>query len=91
MGFERYGAELATIAPGAVEAVLEHYGMVGRLREGIRALGPPGVDDGEALRTQRMDLCIQGGPAISRSAVEALGRLDAEMQRGGSATRGHES
>ena len=41
VAFEAHAGELATIAPDSLSAVYEHYGMVGRAREGIRALRPP--------------------------------------------------
>lgn len=40
VAFQAHAGALATIAPDSVSAVYEHYGMVGRAQEGIRALGP---------------------------------------------------
>lgn len=41
VAFDAHAGELATIAPESVATVYEHYGMVGRAQEGIRALGHP--------------------------------------------------
>ena len=80
VAFERYGAELATIAPDSVAPVFEHYGMVGRAREGIRALGPPGRHVDKAMRNQWIQMCSEASVAVSNSATEALGSLGLPLE-----------
>ena len=50
VAFEAHAGELATIAPKSIATVYEHYSMVGRAREGIRALGPPGTHIDQQVR-----------------------------------------
>ena len=75
VAFEAYAGELATIAPDSVSAVYEHYGMVGRAREGIRALGPPGTHTDPQVRQDWIKVCAEASVAVSNSATEALNRL----------------
>lgn len=53
VAFQRYGADLATIAPDSVEPVFAHYSIVGKAREGIRTIaGPPGLSADQSVRQQ---------------------------------------
>ena len=42
VAFERHAGDLATIAPDSLGDIYEHYGLVGTVQEGIRALGSAG-------------------------------------------------
>ena len=75
VAFEAHAGELATIAPPSVSAVYEHYGMVGRAREGIRALGPPGTHTDPQVRQDWIKVCAEASVAVSNSATEALNSL----------------
>ena len=81
VAFERYGSELATIAPDSVELVFEHYSMVGTAREGIRGFAaPPGREADEELRRQWIDLLDQARTGVSNSATEALKSLGLPLE-----------
>ena len=75
VAFERYGADLATIVPDSVELVFEHYGMVGRVREGIRALGPPESQRDDATRRQWIQVCDEARVDVTNFATKALESL----------------
>lgn len=72
VAFEAHAGELATIAPDSISAVYEHYGMVGRAREGIRALGPPGTHTDPQVRQDWIRVCAEASVAVSNSATDAL-------------------
>lgn len=75
IAFERHGDELASIAPESVASVYEHYGLVATVREGIRALGPPGTVGHGGHRETWIDLCHQASVEVGRSANRALNSL----------------
>ena len=75
VAFDAHAGELATIAPESAATVYEHYGMVGRAREGIRALGPPGTHTDQRVREDWIRVCLEGGVAVSDSAADALRSL----------------
>ena len=84
VAFERHGSELATIAPGSVAPVFEHYSRVGTAREGIRAFaGPPSRAADEKLRLQWIELSDQARVEVTNSATKALNSLGLplELQR----------
>ena len=70
-----HAGELATIAPQSVAAVYEHYGMVGRAQEGIRALGPSGAHTDPRVRDDWTRVCPESSVAVSNSPTEALDSL----------------
>ena len=80
VAFEAHAGELASIAPESVSAVYEHYGMVGRAREGIRALGPPGTHTDPRVRQEWVGVCVEASIAISSSATEALNSLQPAVE-----------
>ena len=76
VAFERHGADLSTIAPESVELVFKHYALVGRAREGIRAMaGPPGANAGESIRSQWIEICREASVEVTNSATVALQNL----------------
>lgn len=76
VAFERHGADLSTIAPESVELVFKHYALVGRAREGIRAIaGPPGTNAGERIRSQWIEVCEEASVGVTNSATAALKSL----------------
>ena len=80
VAFEAHAGELATIAPESVATVYEHYGMVGRAREGIRALGPPGTHTDPQVRDDWTRVCAEASVAVSNSATEALNSLGLPLE-----------
>lgn len=75
VAFDAHAGELAMIARESVATVYEHYGMVGRAREGIRALGPPGTHTDQQVREDWIQMCFEASVAVSNSATEALRSL----------------
>ena len=75
VAFERHADELATIAPQSIEKIYKHYGLIATVREGIRALGPPGTFADERHRDTWIDLCSQASNHVSNSATQALQSL----------------
>ena len=75
VAFERHAGKLATTAPESVECVYEHYGIVGKAREGIRALGTPGAYHDQHLREDWIAVCFGASVSVSNSATEALRSL----------------
>ena len=81
VAFERHGGELAIIAPGSVEPVFKHYGLVGKARAGIGALsGSPGTAAGDQAGAQRIEVCAETSVEVSNSATEALGSLGIPLE-----------
>ena len=80
VAFEAHAGELATIAPDSVSAVYEHYGMVGRAREGIRALGPPGTHTDPQVRQDWIKVSAEASVAVSNSATAALNSLGLPLE-----------
>ena len=80
VAFERYGSELATIAPGD-EPVFKHYSRVGTIREGIRiAAGMPDRGEDENLRRQWIGLSSQASVEVSNPATRALKTLGLPLE-----------
>lgn len=76
VAFEQHGADMAVIAPASVEIVFEHYSIVGKVREGIRAIaGSPDRESNEMLRRQWVRLSKQARVDVSNSATAALKSL----------------
>lgn len=75
VAFDAHAGELATIAPESVATVYEHYGTVGRAREGIRALGPPGTHTDQQVREDWIRVCLEASRDVYNSATEALRSL----------------
>ena len=76
VAFERHGADLATIAPDSIEPVFEHYALICRVREGIRAFaGPRGRGASENVRNQWIKLSEDASRGISNSATASLQSL----------------
>ena len=76
VAFERHGADLSSIAPESVELVFKHYALVGRAREGIRAIaGPPQRNAGENIRRQWIEVCEEASVRVTNSATAALQSL----------------
>ena len=70
VAFERHGGDLATIAPDSIEPVFEHYALVGKVREGVRAIaGPPGGDAHERGRGEWIEVRGEASVGVTRSAT----------------------
>ena len=63
---------LVAIESVSVATVYEHYGMVGRARERIRTLEPPGQHTYPQVRNDWIKVCAEARIAVSNSATAAL-------------------
>ena len=81
VAFERYGAELATIASESLEPVFEHYAAVSRLREGVRILAIHTTREiNERALMPLIGLLTSAGPAVGNSATAALKSLGIALE-----------
>ena len=73
VAFERYGADLSTIAPDCIKPVFKHYAQVGKTREGIRAIaGSRDFEASDKVRQQWIKICDDARVEIAKSATQAL-------------------
>lgn len=80
VAFECHAGDLATIAPESLEDVYRHYALVATVREGIRAVGPPGMGDNAHLRPTWIELCSRASNDVSNSATQALRALGLSVE-----------
>jgi len=81
VAFERFGAELANIAPDSIKDIFEHYALVGRVREGIRNIAAVSNREAdERLRNEWIQLSRMAGAELSNSASKALTSLNMPLE-----------